>query len=231
METILKYQELDTKLQQLEKKIESSSEKNVMNEMISYVKDAQNKSLKLEQKAKKMMEEYVALKKEYDKNVLTIKELTSKNSSELTTAQMDEIFNQINLVSSNLYMIERNLNIQLVNIKAILKEFETTKKGVINARTKHKESKEKHEALVNTVNPQIEAIKNEMLSLEKSIDSKLLTKYKSLKHDKVSLPIFVPVTAGNCGGCRMALPMGKLDKIKAEGYIICDQCGRVIFLK
>lgn len=230
MEKILKYQELDSKLQQLEKKISTSNEKSVMNQMISYVKDAQNKSLELEQKAKKMMEEYVALKKEYDKNVLTIKELTSKNSDELTAAQMDQIFNQINLVSSNLYMIERNLNIQLVNIKGILKEFETTKNGVIKARAKHKESKEKYESLVATIDPQIESIKKEMLALESSIEPKLLTKYKAVKHDNV-FPVFVPVSNGNCGGCRMALPMGKLDKIKAEGYIVCEQCGRVIFVK
>lgn len=230
MEQILKYQELDGKLQQLEKSISTSSEKAVMNQMIQYVKDAQNKSIELENQAKKMMDDYVALKKEYDKNILVIKELTAKNSSELTTEEMDEIFNQINLVSSNLYMIERNLNIQLVNIKNILKEFENTKNGVIKARAKHKESKEKYEALVNTVNPQIEAVKKEMLAIEGSIDSKLLTKYKAVKHDNI-FPVFVTLNNGNCGGCRMMIPMGKVNKIKSEGYIVCEHCGRVIYVK
>ena len=73
MENILKYQELDNKLQQLEKKMATSSEKSVMNQMIGYVKDAQNKSAELEQKARKMMDEYINLKKEYDKNILLIK--------------------------------------------------------------------------------------------------------------------------------------------------------------
>lgn len=230
MKNILKYQEYDSMLQQLEKKVSSSQEKSVMNQMINYVKDAQNKSMELEGQAKKLMEEYLSLKKEYDKNILLIKELTSKKSDELTTEQMDEIFNKINLVSSNLYMIERNLNIQLVNIKNILKEFETTKNGVIKARAKHKESKEKYEQLVNKVNPEIDRIKAEMQALESSVDPKLLAKYKTLKHDNI-FPVFVPLNNGNCGGCRMALPMGKLDKIKTDGYIICEQCGRVIFVK
>ncbi len=230
MEQILKYQELDGKLQQLERKINSSSEKSVMNQMIQYVKDAQNKSMELETQAKKMMEEYVSLKKEYDKNVKVIKELTSKNSDELTTEEMDEIFNKINLVSSNLYMIERNLNIQLVNIKNILKEFENTKNGVIKARTKHKESKEKYEALVNSINPQIESIKKEMQALENGIDEKILAKYKAVKHDNI-YPVFVTLNAGNCGGCRMMIPMGKVNKIKADGFIVCEHCGRVIYIK
>lgn len=230
MENILKYQSLDAKKQQLEKSILTSSEKAVMNKMIAYVKEAQNKSMELENQAKKLTEEYLALKKEYDKNILLIKELTSKNSDELTTEQMDQIFHQINLVSSNLYMIERNLNIQIVNIKNILKEFEATKKGVIQARTKHKESKLKYEAFVNDVNPKIEAINKEMRKLESVIDEKLLAKYKSLKHDNI-FPVFVPLENGNCGGCRMAQPKGRLDKIKSDGYIICEQCGRVIYNK
>ena len=170
MENILKYQSLDAKKQQLEKSILTSSEKAVMNKMIAYVKEAQNKSMELENQAKKLTEEYLALKKEYDKNILLIKELTSKNSDELTTEQMDQIFHQINLVSSNLYMIERNLNIQIVNIKNILKEFEATKKGVIQARTKHKESKLKYEAFVNDINPKIKAINKEMQKLESMIN-------------------------------------------------------------
>ena len=39
MEQILKYQELDGKLQQLERKVSASSEKAVMNQMIQYVKE------------------------------------------------------------------------------------------------------------------------------------------------------------------------------------------------
>ena len=230
MESILKYQELDGKLVQLERKLASSNEKTVMNQMIAFVKDAQNKSVELENQAKKMTEEYVALKKEYDKNIKLIKDLTSKESSELTIEEMDEIFNQINLVSSNLFMIERNLNIQLVNIKNILKEFENTKNGVIKARAKHKESKEKYEALVAQINPQIEAIKKDMLALESSVDEKLLAKYKAVKRDNI-YPVFVTLNNGNCGGCRMMIPMGKVNKIKTDGFIVCEHCGRVIYIK
>lgn len=230
MESILKYQELDGKLVQLERKLASSNEKTVMNQMIAFVKDAQNKSIELENQAKKMTEEYVALKKEYDKNIKLIKDLTSKESSELTVEEMDEIFNQINLVSSNLFMIERNLNIQLVNIKNILKEFENTKNGVIKARAKHKESKEKYEALVAQINPQIEAIKKDMLALESSVDEKLLAKYKAVKRDNI-YPVFVTLNNGNCGGCRMMIPMGKVNKIKTDGFIVCEHCGRVIYIK
>lgn len=230
MENILKYQELDGKLVQLERKLAASNDKAVMNKMIQCVKDAQNKSFELESQAKKMTEEYVSLKKEYDKNIKLIKELTSKESSELTVEEMEEIFNKINLVSSNLFMIERNLNIQLVNIKNILKEFENTKIAAIKAKETHKESKAKYEALVAEINPKMEAVKKEMLELESSINEKLLAKYKAVKRDNV-YPVFVTLNNGNCGGCRMMIPMGKVNKIKTDGYIVCEHCGRVIYIK
>lgn len=228
MKEILEYQKLDIELKKLEKQVNSSNEKNVMNQMISYVKTAQNKILELEKNAKKLTVDYEALKVEYDKNFKLIKQLTSKNAEELTQEQMNDIFNQINQVSSNLYMIERNLNINVNNIKAILKEFDNTKKQVVVAKNKHKESKAKYDQMVASTLPKAEKIKEEMAKLESKIKPELLTKYKEKKHDNI-FPVFVPLRDGNCGGCMMAQPKGKLDKLKADGYIICEQCGRIIF--
>ena len=219
---------MDIELRKLEKQINGSNEKNVMNQMIAYVKSAQNKSLELEKSAKKLTDDYEMLKVEYDKNFKLIKQLTSKSAEELSEQEMEETFNKINLVSSNLYMIERNLNINVNNIKSILKEFENTKNQVIVARTKHKESKAKYDQLVAEISPKMEAVKAEMAKLEKSIKPELLIRYKEKKHDNI-FPVFVGLKDGNCGGCMMAQPKGKLDKLKTDGYIVCEQCGRIIF--
>jgi fructoselysine-6-P-deglycase FrlB-like protein len=116
------------------------------------------------------------------------------------------------------------------NIKNILKEFENTKIAAIKAKETHKESKAKYEALVAEINPKMEAVKKEMLALEGSINEKLLAKYKAVKRDNV-YPVFVTLNNGNCGGCRMMIPMGKVNKIKTDGYIVCEHCGRVIYIK
>lgn len=229
MKEILEYQKLDMQLKKLEKQVNSSNEKNVMNQMINYVKTAQNKTLELEKSAKKLTEDYQSLKAEYDKSLKTIKELTAKKAEELSEKEMEEVFHKINQVSSNLYMIERNLNINVNNIKSILKEFETTKNQVIVARTKHKESKEKYEQLVADIKPKTDKIIAEMCALESKVKPELLTKYKEKKHDNI-FPVFVELKDGNCGGCMMAQPKGRIDKLKQDGYIICEQCGRIIFI-
>lgn len=228
MKEILEYQKLDSELRKLEKQINSSNEKNVMNQMINYVKTAQNKGLELEKNAQKLINDYKVLKTEYDKNFKLIKELTSKKAEELTEKQMEEAFNKINLVSSNLYMIERNLNINVNNVKSILKEFENTKNQVMVAKGKHKESKTKYDELIGSITPKMEHIKSEMHALESKIKPELLTKYKEKKRDNI-FPVYVMLRDGNCGGCMMAQPKGKLDKLKADGHIVCEQCGRIIF--
>ena len=103
MKEILEYQKLDMQLKKLEKQVNSSNEKNVMNQMINYVKTAQNKTLELEKSAKKLTEDYQSLKAEYDKSLKTIKELTAKKAEELSEKEMEEVFHKINQVSSNLY--------------------------------------------------------------------------------------------------------------------------------
>ncbi|MGN0961765.1 MAG: C4-type zinc ribbon domain-containing protein, partial [Christensenellales bacterium] len=36
---------------------------------------------------------------------------------------------------------------------------------------------------------------------------------------------------GHCSGCRVEIPTAKINKLKAEGTIICEQCHRIIYNK
>lgn len=228
LENILKYQQLDMELTKLEKQVLTSEEKQTMNKMINYVKDAQNKSIAYENRANDLIAEYQKVKKDYDANFKLVHDLTAKNAEEMDEETLNDTFNKINKISSDLYMLERKLNMSVNNIKTILKEFEVTKNNVMKARAKHKESKEKYEKLIAEITPKINKIKTEMKKIESSVDEKLFNKYKTLKHDGI-FPVFVKINGKLCGGCHMELPSGKLDKLKNDAYIVCEQCGRVIF--
>ena len=67
IENILKYQECDRQIKLLEKESATMQEKKVMNEMISIVKNAQNKSGELEKSARQIVEDYKKTKNEYAK--------------------------------------------------------------------------------------------------------------------------------------------------------------------
>lgn len=224
VDNILKYQELDRQIRLLEKESANMQEKQIMNKMIAFVKDAQNKSGELENNAKQLVDDYKKTKAEYDKVLANIQKLISSD------AQNEKTLGIINTYSSDLYMLERKLNIIVTKTQEVLKQFGVAKNNVIKAKQKHKECKEKYDAKVNEITPKIAKLRQEQKSLEGSIDEKMLSKYKSVLHDNI-FPVLVPVSNKLCGGCRMEIPMGKMDKLKNDGFIICEQCGRVIYNK
>jgi len=216
-------------LKKIQRSINMSEEKEVMNKMINYVKEAQNVSNVIENRANKLVNDYFQLKKNYDNNAKQVEKLIAKmpeNEEELKKA-----YALINSLSSELFMIERNLNIVITKAKECLKEFETTKNNVIKARSKHKTSKDNYEKLVKDAEPKMNEIKAQMKSLEKNVTPALMEKYKQMKNDNI-FPVFVPLLDGkSCYGCRMEVASSKLNKLSSEPYIVCEHCGRLIVKK
>ena len=137
---------------------------------------------------------------------------------------------QINSLSSELYMLERNINSILLKIKESLKNFEVIKKNMDAAKVKYNECKELCDKQEEQIQPKITEIKNKMKEMEKELNSELFAKYKELKAD-LGVPVFVPIDNGHCARCRVELPTAKLNKLKADGTIVCGECHRVIFNK
>jgi len=75
----------------------------------------------------------------------------------------------------------------------------------------------------------IAGIRAELAELEKTADKTLLQKYKQKRNEKAN--VFVLEINGKCGGCRMEISAEKKAKLKADGRIECENCGRIIYTK
>jgi len=230
MNKILEYQKLDIELLKLKKSGANSEDKNNMAKLKGYIVESHDKGMKLEDDAKKLFNDYLNLKKQYDSNFKKVQELLNTNISSVELDNVDNMLSTINSLSSELFLLERNLNIIINKIKSSLKEFEVTKNNIIKARQKYNEFKSKYEAGINSVAPQIKEIEDKMKALEKDIDEDTLHKYKTIKGDKI-FPVFVGLNNGHCGGCRVEIPTSKVNLLKKEGTIVCEQCHRIIYHK
>jgi predicted nucleic acid-binding Zn-ribbon protein len=108
----------------------------------------------------------------------------------------------------------------------MLDEFKNTKNNIIKAKTKYAESKAKYDTEIEKIAPQCSEIRQKMIALQDSIDKNLFAKYQSIRNDKI-FPVFVKLKDNHCGGCRVELPMAKVNKLKADKMITCDQCHRI----
>lgn len=230
MNKILEYQKLDLELNKIKKSNINSVEKNNMNKVKGYIVDAHNKGMTLEQDANSLLEDYKNLKKQYDSNSKKIQELINTDLNNVTLEDTDGILSTINSLSSELFLLERNINIIINKIKQSLKDFEVTKNNMIKARGKYNELKLAYEKSMKNIEPKIKEIEDKMKALEGEIDSTILAKYKTMKNDKI-FPVYVSFDNGHCSGCRVEIPTAKANKLKNDGTIICEQCHRIIYLK
>jgi len=228
MKKILEYQNLEIELMKLKKANVNSVEKNNMSKLKSYIVETQDKGMKLENDAKTLLDDYKKLKNSYDANVDKVQELTSKDLSTIALDDVDTILSKINSLSSELFLLERNLNIIITKIKTSLKDFETTKNNIIKAKQKYNEFKAKYEQDLHNVMPKVKELEQKLKAMEGDLDPELWNKYKAAKLDKI-FPVFVPVANNHCSGCRVEIPTSKINKLKTEGKIVCEQCHRIIY--
>lgn len=230
MKNILRLQELDGQLIKLERECNSSNEKQIMSKMSQYVKEAQNKSIELEQNAKKIIADYNAIKQDSEKQYQDIRQLVSKDEKTMTLEEMQKVMSSITQKTNDLYNLEKRLGQISQKMKDILKEFEITKNNVVKARMKHKESKQKYEEKIAKIQPQIDQIQKEKEELKAKANKELLQKYIDKRNDNM-YPVFVPLLDGKqCGACRISLPSKQMDKLKEKKFTICEQCGRIIYM-
>ena len=230
MNKILEYQKVDAERIKLERGMNNIEEKTIMNKMIAFVKEAQNKSVQLENSSKSLLDEYLSLKKAYETNTDNVNNLIKTQVGNMTKDELSECLKRVNALSSELFMIERNINILVTKINEKLKEFEVAKNNAGKARAKHREAKEKFEAKKMEMQPKLTEIETKLKSLEKEISPEIMAKYKTLRSDGI-FPILVPVVNKCCGGCRMEIPSSTLDKLKTNKVTQCEHCRRVIYNK
>lgn len=230
MKNMLEYQRLDLELAKLKKSSLNSADRANLGKLKSYIVDSHNKGFQLEDGAKDLLNDYNKLKSQYEANCDKVQKLIDTDINTISLDKVDAFLSQINSLSSELFLLERNINIIITKIKNSLKDFDTTKKNIIKAKEKYNECKTKCEKDAEAIAPKLKEIESKMVALEKSIPSEIFAKYKALKGDKI-FPVFVALADGHCSGCRVEIPTAKINKLKAEGSIVCEQCHRVIYNK
>jgi len=229
MKKMLEYQSLDIELNKLKRAKLENSDKANLDKIKSYVVEFQNKGYQLEEIAKQLIDEYEKLKSQYEINSSKIEKLSKSSLDDISLDNIENVLFQINTLSSELFMIERNINNVLGKIKNSIKNFDIVKKNMSIAKDKYRECKDKCEKQDEMIEPKIQEIMTRMKNIEKELSPELFAKYKSVKSDKI-FPVFVPLSDGHCSGCRVELPTAKLNKIKTDGSIVCE-CHRVIYSK
>lgn len=226
---VIDYQKKDLELIKLERSLNQSENKNIYLKMYNIVKQAQSKSLELENSANLLISEINSVKKTYNDNIKSVDVINNRNLELSKDSDLDTLSEIAKTISSNLNILERKILQLSEKLNSILVEFNQTKSRNKQAIDKYKYHKDLFEKEKASVQPDIERVKKELEEIEKTVPENLMSRYKKSRQDNV-YPVFVKLNNKCCGGCSMELPALSLEKIKKDGYLECEHCRRIIFM-
>ena len=227
-ENFIEYQKLHRGLLKLEKEIRDNPAKAEKEKTLQSIRASQSKLVELDAEAVKLIKEFEKSKQDYNLIVDKINEIKNKDASTLGADEINAVIASLNNLTSQLSNMERSLSSQAESISSVSKMYDLSKRNINVGKPKYLQLKESVEKFESNITPEIERIKKQMQDMEKNLDPKMLSHYKSLCQEK-TWPVFVPLTNGACGGCTMGLSTALLNKVKANGYIECEQCRRYIY--
>jgi len=228
MKNMLKYQELDCEIVRLENELKQSIERKNAMKMQQLLKDCQAKLLELNEKSKALFDEFEKYKQVFNQMVENL-EVVNKNVANKDEKKIDGLIEAGDAISKNLMRLEKKISAIVNECNNVQTEYNNIMKSARQAKASGQKSKESFATLKAETDAKIEEIKKELEILEKKVDKQLLAKYKHKRVEKAN--VFVPDLKGTCGGCRMEISAAKKSKLKADGMIECENCGRIIYAK
>ena len=226
---LLDYQTLDAKLNSIEHEIISNPNRTKAQKMLAIFKNEQQMAENLEQEAGKAVEEFNKVKKLYEANAELAGKLTNIDVDKLEDEKVQKLNADLETVLNNLATIEKKLVQLNKNVEAILAGFEKAKQQATLARNNYLESKNAYDEFVKSKSGEIAKLKSGLVAIAKTLNEDLYKKYQAIRGDKI-FPVLVPLNSGLCGYCQMNINANDANKLKNDGFIICENCHRIIYL-
>ena len=197
--TIFKYQEFDLEILKLNKKIQNSEYKKLINSMVQKNKEIQATKENLEKEAKKALDGISDAQSLIKKEKQSLEELENQlNKDEISVEEYSKKANDISFRLNNLLKRLSKLQKEAEEIET---RYEDLKKNATIVKTNYKNAKDAQDKLANKEENQIKSLEEEKGKLEKSIDAKVLQEYTRYKKDNI-MPVYVKIFNGDCcGGC------------------------------
>ena len=228
MQEILKYQEIDSEIKKLEAQIADNVNRKNAIKMQQFLKDAQSKLVEFEKRADDTIKAYNQYKEIYNKMAKNL-EVAEKNSSSEDITKSEGLLDAIDTITSNLSKLDKEMASIVANCTSIQNEVTSIMKSARNAKANLQKYKDDFAKDKEEMDAKIAVLKEDLAKQAKKVDKTLLAKYKQKSAEKAN--VFVAEVSGKCGGCRMGISASKLNTLKADGFIECENCGRIIYQK
>ncbi len=230
IENLLKYQQVDANLREIEQKIAKCEERKKAAEAKKYLDGVTDSVNKLDDKAGELINAYEALKSESAKLEEQKEEFSKALEGIEDQTGANYLIKKVDELTSKIKKAAQTLKTLLEELTAIGNEYMVIKAKTQQQQASYKENYQKYKDFKETFNQEIENIKAQLETLKKSVEPSLMEKYQKKRENKMFPIVFEVVNNTHCGGCYTELSLSEQTKLK-NGEILECSCGRLIYLK
>lgn len=224
IEKLLAAQKVDRERLQLIQNLEKSKVKVELDKANKTLASSRVTLTQLENDAKDLQDNYQKFAKIINDTLVQVEKARSCNDTDVE--HYDDFLSKLTKLEGQMADIERRI-VQKTNTYKVLFN-EVAKSSAIK-----KKYTEMFEEAKKDAAPKIQALEKQFNDMVKGIDEKLLAKYRAIRVNTGNSvkDVVVPLTADYCPSCSTFVPGAMVNKIKTDGWVICDNsnCGRIIY--
>lgn len=223
IEKLLAAQKIDKERLQLIQGLEKGKIKTELDKAQQTIKNSKDNLLQLEADAKLLQDNYQKYAKIVTDTIAQVEKTKAGHSEDADL--YNEFLLKLTKLEGQLSDIERRIQ-QKSNA------YQTTVNDAQKSSVALKNYAKAYADAENSITPKINTLEKQFNEKVQGVDEKLLAKYRAIRKVRGNdvKDVVVPLTADNrCQGCFMDVPSAMVNKIKTDGWVTCDECGRIIY--
>ena len=228
IEKLLKYQEEDSKLLQIEREAANSEEWKNYSQAKSFLTKAPDKLDAMDARARELQSLLTRLTEKYEEIAETIRDF--EHIDELVEGGADISFYKKNVsqISDRLKSVRSEINALVKSVKEADEEYQALKKKTITVQKQYVDYQAAYQEYKKTKLAEMDEVKAELKKLSADISSEDMKRYEMKRSERI-FPIICAVKNDRCSKCGMELSIIGKEKISGGEVTECENCHRFLY--
>ncbi len=232
LEKLIECQRVENEINQIENELRGSQVRKKLLHARNYIINAQNNYKKMETDVVELHAALEELTHRYEANrakaeAESVHYAAADEESDL--ADVQDMEREAQEIAGSLARNEQELQALIKRLATIDQEMKKMAANLPRARQDYAKMKTIYDKELSAVMARTEPLKKELEAVQATLPETLLARYKQARQH-ANNPI-VPLEGDRCSGCHMELASAGLTRLKNQGIVECENCGRLIYVK
>ena len=233
LQKLMECQRVENEINQVENELRNSPVRKKLLHARNYIVNAQNNYKQMENDVVELHAAMEELAHRYEANRAKAESESvhyAAADEESDLADVQDMEREAKEIADALARNENDLQALIKRLANIDQEMKKMAANLPRARQDYAKMKAIYDKELASVQAKTEPLKKELEAAQAALPETLLARYNQARQQAGSNPI-VPLENDRCSGCHMELASAGLTRLKNQGVVECENCGRLVYIK